>query len=132
MIESIGATEASGTAQQTLGQEDLFKIMLTQLSYQDPLKPMDNQEFIAQLAQFTALEQTRQLNEKIDNLLRSQSADQAINLIGRNIQVGLEQATETGVVVAVAFDAGTPRFTVQTPDDRFIADISLAQVQVVN
>lgn len=132
MIDSIGPSPASNIQKQTLGQEDLFKILLTQLSFQDPMKPMDNQEFIAQLAQFTSLEQTRQLNDKLDDLLKAQSSGQAISLIGKNIQVGLEQATESGVVVAVSFETGTPSFTIKTSDDRFIADIGLGQIQIVN
>jgi len=50
----------------SLGLQDFMKILLTQLTYQDPLKPMDNQQFMSQIAQFTTLEQSQQLNEKID------------------------------------------------------------------
>ena len=51
-IESIGAegtNSVANTQNSTLGQEDLFKILLTELSFQDPLEPMDNKDFIAQL-----------------------------------------------------------------------------------
>ena len=53
-IDSVGA---SGTNLRANGmnQEDFLKILLTQLTYQDPMKPMDNQEFMAQMAQFTSL-----------------------------------------------------------------------------
>ncbi len=132
MIDAIGSSQPVGAQKQTLGQEDLFKILLTQLSFQDPMKPMDNQEFIAQLAQFTSLEQTRQLNDKVDDLLQAQSSNQALNLIGKTIQVGLEEATESGLVVAVSFQTGAPSFTIQTADDRFIAEIGLGQIQIVN
>jgi flagellar basal-body rod modification protein FlgD len=43
-----------------------MKILLTQLTYQDPLKPMDNQAFMAQMAQFTALQQAQDTNSKMD------------------------------------------------------------------
>ena len=72
-----------------IGQEDFFRILVTQLSFQDPLKPIDNQEFIAQLAQFTSLDQTRQVNERIDTLLTIQSVSQSIGLIGRTVEVTL-------------------------------------------
>ena len=83
-VDSIGSpASATQTSQQTtVNQEDLFKILLTQLSYQDPLKPMDNAEFIAQLAQFTSLEQTRQTNDNISSLLKMQASDQSIGLLG--------------------------------------------------
>jgi len=131
-IESIGAAAPADTAQSSLGQEDLFKILLTQLNYQDPLKPMDNQEFIAQLAQFTSLEQTQQMNQKLDQLLQSETVGQAISLLNHDIQVSLEATTEVGEVTAINFDNGSPLFTIKTADGRFIADISLSQIQVIN
>ena len=56
MIESIGAVstdQQTDIQQASIGQQDLFELLLTELTYQDPLKPLDNQEFIARLAQFT-------------------------------------------------------------------------------
>lgn len=55
-----------------------MKILLTQLTYQDPLKPMDNQQFMAQMAQFTSLEQTQQLNQKMATLISNQAALQSV------------------------------------------------------
>ena len=50
-----------------IGQEDFLRILLAQLRFQDPLKPVDNQAFVAQLAQFTSLEIGRQQSEKVDS-----------------------------------------------------------------
>ena len=90
-VESIGSvlnqTDNQQTQQASIGQEDLFEILLTQLTYQDPLKPLDNQEFIAQLAQFTSLEQTRQSTSNLESLLTMNTSNQAINLIGRTVHV---------------------------------------------
>ena len=58
----------------SIGQEDFLHILLTQLRFQDPLKPVDNQQFVAQLAQFSALEINRQQSEKIDTLLQINAA----------------------------------------------------------
>lgn len=132
-VSSIGNTGVAETqSKSSIGQEDLFKILLAQLQYQDPLEPIDNQEFIAQLAQFTELEQTRSLNEKIDQLLLTQSVNQSVTLIGKTIQVQLESATEVGTVIAVAFNDGDPRLTIQTSDNRVISDINLSKIQVIN
>lgn len=132
-VSSIGNTGVAETqTKSSIGQEDLFKILLAQLQYQDPLEPIDNQEFIAQLAQFTELEQTRSLNEKVDQLLLTQSVNQSVTLIGKTIQVQLESATEVGTVIAVAFNDGDPRLTIQTSDNRVISDINLSKIQVIN
>jgi len=132
-ISSIGNTGVAETqTNSSIGQEDLFKILLAQLQYQDPLEPIDNQEFIAQLAQFTELEQTRSLNDKVDQLLLTQSVNQSVTLIGKTIQVQLESATEVGTVIAVAFNDGDPRLTIQTSDNRVISEVNLSQIQIIN
>ena len=51
----------------TLGKEDFLNLLVTQLRYQNPLDPMDNTEFVAQLAQFSSLEQMSNLNTAFTN-----------------------------------------------------------------
>jgi flagellar basal-body rod modification protein FlgD len=132
-VSSIANTSSTETqSSNSIGQEDLFKILLAQLQYQDPLEPIDNQEFIAQLAQFTDLEQSRSLNDKVDQMLISQSVNQSVTLLGRNIQAQLESVTEVGQVTAIAFEDGLPLITIQTADSRVISDISLSQIQIIN
>lgn len=130
-IDSVGATSSQTTSQATVNQEDLFKILLTQLQYQDPLKPLDNAEFVAQLAQFTSLEQSRQTNENIETLLQVQSTEQAIGLLSKTVEVQTASAREVGTVSAIAFQNGSPQLTVKTQDGRFLSGISLSQVQIV-
>ena len=60
-----------------IAQEQFLRILLAQLRFQDPLKPVDNQQFVAQLAQFSALEINRQQSEKIDTLLQIKRVGQA-------------------------------------------------------
>jgi flagellar basal-body rod modification protein FlgD len=132
-IDAVGTTPATqNTPQQAVvNQEDLFKILLTQLQFQDPLKPLDNAEFIAQLAQFTSLEQARQTNQNIETLLQMQSADQSIGLLTRTVEVQTPGAREVGQVSAIAFEGGSPQLTVKTLDGRFLSGISLSQIQIV-
>ena len=134
-IESIGLESTNSVASSqnsTLGQEDLFKILLTELSFQDPLEPMDNKDFIAQLAQFTNLEQTRQFNDKLDALLTVQSADQSIALLGKTIEFKTATTPEIGDVIAVTFSEGSPIMTIRKTDGTFISDIRLSQINSVN
>lgn len=141
-VESVGAVVGSPTQSQALqqagiGQDDFLKVLLAQLSFQDPLKPLDNQQFIAQMAQFTGLEQTRQLNDRIDLLLTIQSANQSIGLIGKVVEVRTASSSSIGTVTTVTFQNGTPNLTVRIGDPNsatpptFLQDVSLSQVVVV-
>src|SRR6266850_1688147 len=109
----------------SLGLQDF---MMTQLTYQDPLKPMDNQQFMSQIAQFTTLEQSQQLNEKIDRLLAIQSATQSIGLIGKTVDVNGQSGPFSGVVTALSLSTGDPQLTVRTSDGGFVTGIALGQV----
>jgi Flagellar hook capping protein len=60
----------------TLGQSDFLKLLVTQLQNQDPLKPVDNQEFIAQTAQFSQLDQMSQLVSLMEKSVALQEAAQ--------------------------------------------------------
>lgn len=118
-----------------IGQEDFMKILLTQLTYQDPLKPMDNQQFIAQLAQFTSLEQTRQLNDRVDTLLAIQGATQSIGLIGKTVEVsttnGTTNGTSVGTVTTINFAQGQPQLTLQLANGQFLTQINPSQISLI-
>lgn len=60
----------------TLGQSDFLKLLVTQLQNQDPLKPVDNQEFIAQTAQFSQLDQMTKLVSLMEKSVALQEAAQ--------------------------------------------------------
>ncbi|MCG7977052.1 MAG: flagellar hook capping protein [gamma proteobacterium symbiont of Clathrolucina costata] len=134
MVESIGAAlgnESQQIQRAGLGQEDFLKILLTQLTYQDPMKPLDNQEFIAQFAQFANLDQTRQSNENLDALLFMQMADQGVGLLGKSVEVRTETGSVVGDITAVAFSQGIPLFTVKVGEEQFLTNITLSQVVLV-
>lgn len=137
MIESIGAGTQQNTADSTvtnqaaIGQDDFLEILLTQLTFQDPLKPLDNQEFIAQMAQFTNLEQTRQLNDNTEVLLTVQSATQSIGLIGKTVTVLTDTGIQTGTVTTISFNQGIPEMVINTIENVELVGIRLADVQSV-
>lgn len=88
-----GVSSATGIFSQQagkseLGKEDFLKLLVTQFKYQDPLNPMEDKEFIAQLAQFSSLEQQMSTNEKMESLLNLQSQQQMISaasFIGKEV-----------------------------------------------
>lgn len=133
-IQAVGGVTSGTTATpESLGvsQLDFLKILVTQLSFQDPLKPVDNQQFIAQIAQFTTLEQTRQLGERMDTLLAIQATTQAVALIGRTVEVGTEGGPQQGTVTTITFSGGQPQLSVQLANGAFLTDVSPASVTLV-
>jgi flagellar basal-body rod modification protein FlgD len=121
------------TAQSAFGLDfqSLLRIILTQLTYQDPLKPLDNSEFVSQLAQFSQLQQTQSLNDQITSLLSAQSATQATSLLGHTVDVATGQATISGKVESVSFTSGRPTVTVKTSDGQTVSNISIADIAQV-
>jgi len=60
------ALTSATQGQQSLGKDDFMKLLVAQISHQDPLKPMDDTAFVSQLAQFSSLEQTMGINQRLD------------------------------------------------------------------
>ena len=130
-IDALGAAASTNLQSSSLGMEDFLKILLTQLTYQDPLKPMDNQEFMAQMAQFTSLEQTQQLNTKIDTLITNQAALQSVGLIGKTVDVTTTSGSVTGTVSALSLSGSAPSLTVLTTSGTLLDSVSLSQLVAV-
>jgi flagellar basal-body rod modification protein FlgD len=130
MSISTATIAGSGSPSQSsnIGIQDFLKILTAQLNNQDPLKPVDNQEFVAQIAQFATLEQSRQLNEKIDNMLMVQSSTQSIGLLGKTVDVNVNGAMVTGRVSAMALDSGQPLLTVTNTAGLSTEGVTLSQV----
>jgi len=128
ITSTSGSTDLTSSS---ISQQDFFKLLVTQLSFQDPLKPIDNEAFIAQIAQFTSLEQTREMNDKISTLLTIQSSNQAIGLIGRTVEVATATGSVVGQVTTLNFVNGTPFLTVKTNTGQFLTGIGLDQINVV-
>jgi flagellar basal-body rod modification protein FlgD len=130
--QTVGQTVGQ-TAQSAFGLDfqSLLRIILTQLTYQDPLKPLDNSQFVSQLAQFSQLQQTQSLNDQITSLLSAQSATQATSLLGRTVDVNTGQTTISGKVESVSFTAGQPTVTVKTTDGQTVSGIAIASIAQV-
>lgn len=130
---AIGPVSSVTTSQSAFGLDfqSLLQIILTQLTYQDPLKPMDNFQFVSQLAQFSQLQQTQNLNEQVTTLLTAQAATQATSLLGRNVDVEQGVTTVSGVVQSVSFGAAGPQITIRTGAGQTIANLSLGAVTQV-
>jgi len=65
---SSSATSAATTANSTLSETQFLQLLTEQLENQDPLQPEDDTQFLSQMAQFTALQETNTLNQQVQNL----------------------------------------------------------------
>ena len=112
---SSSSSSSSTTKTNSLGQDAFLQLLVTQLQYQDPLSPMDDKEFVAELAQFSSLEQLTEINTGIENLASIGETQQlmgAVNFIGKKIEatgsaVGLTDGKATPVTFTLPDDAET-------------------------
>ena len=105
--------ETSRLPVRTLGQDDFLKLVVAQLTTQDPLNPQKDTEFIAQMAQFSQLEQSKSMQETIARLRADSQLLQANAMLGRVVELQDAQGTLThGLVSAIQVEAGTPMLVV--------------------
>ncbi len=98
------AANTSPTSPNRLGKQDFLKLLMAQMQNQDPMKPMDDTQMIAQMAQFSALEATQALNATIQQNNNIQTIAQAGGLIGKYIQANQpDGTTASGAVTGVNF-----------------------------
>ena len=106
-VTSSGNTNASGSItgsiSQTMNKDDFLKLLVTQLQYQDPLSPEVPKDFVAQLAQFSSLEQQINSNTNLENLSKviqslqqSQNMAQGVSLLGKTVKGAGNQLTVVG------------------------------------
>ena len=92
------ALNGTRVASDELGKDDFLKLLITQLTHQDPTEPMDDREFIAQMAQFSTLEQMTNLSTEFQRLGGLLQSGQAVSLLGKTVDIVLGAATITGQV----------------------------------
>jgi flagellar basal-body rod modification protein FlgD len=135
-VPAIGGNVGSGSSLQTaqqssLSEQDFINLFLTQLTFQDPLNPVSNTEFLAQLAEFTLVEQDQTLNDNLMGLLEVDASTQALSLLGKSVQVTQNGQNISGSVTAVSFSSGTPSLTVTETSGSVLTDVSPAEVTLV-
>jgi len=99
----IGAdSSASVKAKKDLGKDDFLKLLVTQLKHQDPMNPMESQEFSAQLAQFSSLEQLFGMNKTLMDIQKNLSANENENIldyIGKVVKTSDNKVSITGGII---------------------------------
>ncbi len=106
--KQYGAEEKNRDPVKKLGKDEFFKIMVTQMQHQDPMKPMENEQMAAQMAQFSSLEQMLNVNQNIEKLTQAQLPLQqlgAASLIGKFVTADSSRILHTeGKPTELKFD----------------------------
>lgn len=86
------------TSSNTLGKDDFLKLLITQLSNQDPTSPMEDTEFISQMAQFSSLEQMTNMSNAFSKMSEFLNSQEAASTIGKTVELNIGDTTTTGIV----------------------------------
>lgn len=113
IVNHNGAQTQQSNPQNQLGKDDFLQLLTVQLRYQDPLNPMENTEFVAQMAQFSSLEQLQNMNQTME---RNQGAEMELqtafqnnmvtSLVGKAVEVPTQEVTYSGDTAEVAYRLG--------------------------
>ena len=110
-VETLNKTiTKSGQAmKQQLDKDDFLKLLVTELQHQDPTNPMQDREFIAQMAQFSSMEQMMNMNKSMESIVDKFNFQTTYGLLGKNVELisqgteeGAEPKTVNGVVKSVS------------------------------
>jgi len=96
---NAGKTAAAGG---DMGKDEFLKILITQLSHQDPTQPMQDKEFIAQMAQFSSLEQMTNVASEISKVAALLTRGQAVSLLGKVVEIAAGSGIVQGTVDEVS------------------------------
>ena len=121
------ASPLTAATNNTLGQQDFLKLLTAQMSNQDPLSPMSNEQFIAQMAQISTLQSSQDMGKQLVNLINTQQRTQALQMVGRDVDYLPDGASTplTGRVGAVLLNHDTPTLMINGQQ------IPFAQIQSV-
>jgi flagellar basal-body rod modification protein FlgD len=96
----LNPAEAAGQGQ-NLGKDDFLRILLTQLTHQDPTAPLEDKEFVAQMAQFSTLEQMTNMSAELAKVFGVMARSQAIGLLGKTVEIAIGDSKVSGRVEEV-------------------------------
>ncbi len=129
----LGGVGLSEGFNATMGKEDFLKLLMAQLANQDPLNPMENTEFVAQLAQFSSLEQQMATNEGLSMLQMGQASmtnTQIAGLIGKEVEANgnvlqVTQQGPTGINYDLSAPAAEVTVTIRDTQGNIIRSLEL-------
>ena len=135
-VEAIGSqlntTDPSSLPNSGINEQDFIQLFVSQLQFQDPMQPLDNSQFLTQLAQFVGIEQQSEEVTGINNLATLDSSDQTIALLSHTVQVSnADGSSTTGKVTGVQYSTNGVQLTVTPSSGSVLTNVNLSQIQLV-
>jgi flagellar basal-body rod modification protein FlgD len=124
---STPAASTQSAMTKSLGKDDFLKLFVAQLQHQDPMNPMQDGDFMGQMAQFSTLEQTTNIATANQQMATTMGMSQALGLLGKTVTyVDDQKVSHTGVVQKVVTEGGVAALTIDGVDG--IDPASVAEV----
>lgn len=127
----LGTQNTSLGANSSINEQDFIKLFVNQLQFQDPMQPLDNSQFLTQLAQFVGIEQQQETVQGLNNLLTLGSSGQSLDLLNRTVQFSNSQGSGStvGKVTAIQFDSSGVSLSVTTSgNNNVVTGVRLSQI----
>lgn len=90
---------------QELNKDDFLKILMTQLTHQDPTSPLEDKEFVAQMAQFSSLEQMTNMASSFSQMTNTLMTGQAMGVLGKTVEVAVGDEVVRGTATGITAGA---------------------------
>lgn len=124
LLSSNSSSNSATTPTSALGKDQFLKLLIAQLEFQDPLDPMDNTEYVAQMAQFSSLEQLQNMNDSLmQNIQYNALLSQTINNTMATSLIGKEITADSSSVGVVSGDGADITFS--TAEQALVGTITI-------
>ncbi|MCE2597123.1 flagellar hook capping protein [Motilimonas cestriensis] len=138
-ISSSELLASQNNVSTNIRQEDFIKLFMSQLKAQDPLEPVNNQDFLVQMAQFSLLESNRQTNQSLEDIRQLVISSQTVGMIGKYAEVYNNQEPSArgalGTIIAVNFEPSGASVTIKTKDINgewsYLNNVPLGQIKSI-
>jgi flagellar basal-body rod modification protein FlgD len=135
-VQAIGSTlnttDPSQLPNSGINEQDFIQLFVSELQFQDPMQPLDNSQFLTQLAQFVGIEQQSEEVTGINNLATLDSSDQTLALLSHTVQVSnADGSTTTGQVSGIQYSTNGVELTVKPSTGSVLTNVNLSQIQLV-
>lgn len=134
-VDAIGSVlqtqDPSLPANSNINEQDFIQLFVSELQFQDPMQPIDNGQFLTELAQFVGIEEQQQTVQGVNNLLTLDGTDSALGLLNHTITYTSADGstTSTGVVTAIQFDSSGASLSVSTSSSNTVTGVRMSQIQ---